>query len=448
MAKRMRDSTNVLVVSHGHPAHSIGGAEVAAYNLHKGLAALPEAESRFLARVGHPTRRHDATALMRLRGDAREILFHADDYDHFLVSNRNTDEIRRDFVRLLRDVGPDVVHFHHFIGLGLECLYAVREALPEATIVVTFHEYLGICHHHGQMVKTAGMKLCNRATPNDCNGCFPEIAPARFLARERFIRGMLELADHYVSPSRFLMDRYVAWGLDPAKFSVIENGLDIADPAPLRALPPGGRRSRFAFFGQLTPYKGADILVDAVSRIPDAVWGDDSVLLIYGGNLERQPQVYQDKFARLVEAAGRRVRFCGPFQNTDLPRLMRSIDWVCVPSVWWENSPVVIQEAFFHGRPLVASDIGGTAEKVTDEVDGITFRAGSPEDLGDAVTRCLTEPGLWDRLRAGITPPLDHVGCARAHLALYGRLTESRTGPPPSVPVPRAPRRSRALQPA
>ncbi len=420
----------VLVVSHGHPAFSLGGAEIASYNLHKGLQECEGIDTHYLARVGAPTPRHAGTALMSLRQRGGEMLYYAEDYDHFLLSNRATEEIERDFVRVLRDLKPDVVHFHHFIGLGLECLFAVRDTLPDALIVVTFHEYLSICHHHGQMVKTGAFKLCYRSSPSDCNACFPEIAPARFLARETFIKGLLNLADHFVSPSRFLAERYQAWGLAPERFSVIENGIDVAEAAPARPLPePTARRSRFAFFSQLTPYKGADVLIDAVTRIPESVWGDDAVLLIYGGNLERQPQTYQDKLAALIETAGRRVRFCGAFQNQEMPNLMRSVDWVVMPSVWWENSPIVIQEAFFHGRPILSSNLGGMAEKITNEVDGLHFRSGSPEDLVDCMTRALSEPGLWERLRSGIKKPLSHVDCAVMHLSLYQRLIAERGMP-------------------
>lgn len=427
----------VLVVSHAHPSLSLGGAEVASYNLHKGLRACEGVDTHYLARVGAPTPRHGGTALMSMRQLGGEFLYYAEDYDHFLISNRATDEIERDFVRVLRDLKPDVVHFHHFIGLGLECLFAARDALPDATIVVTFHEYLSICHHHGQMVKTGAFKLCYRASPVECNGCFPDISPARFLARENFIKGILGLADHFVSPSQFLADRYTDWGLEPERFTVIENGLDVATIAPPRTLPepvpeePTPRRSRFAYFGQLTPYKGADVLIDAVTRIPDSVWGEDSILLVYGGNLERQPQAYQDKFAKLVEAAGQRVRFCGAFQNHEMPNLMRSVDWVVMPSVWWENSPIVIQEAFFHGRPILSSNLGGMAEKITDEVDGLHFRSGSPEDLVDCMVRALTEPKLWDRLRAGIKQPLNHVDCAARHVSLYQQLIAGRGMPMP-----------------
>jgi glycosyltransferase involved in cell wall biosynthesis len=423
----------VLVVSHAHPSLSLGGAEIASYNLHKGLQASEGVDAHYLARIGAPTPRHAGTALMSLRQRGGELLYYAEDYDHFLLSNRATDEIERDFARVLRDLKPDVVHFHHVIGLGLECLFAVRDTLPDATIVVTFHEYLSICHHHGQMVKTGAFKLCYRASPTDCNACFPEISPARFLARETFVKAMLGLADHFISPSRFLAERYQAWGLDAERFSVIENGLDVGEPAPPRALPePGARRSRFAYFGQLTPYKGADVLIDAVTRIPDSVWGEDAILLVYGGNLERQPQAYQDKFAELVAAAGRRVRFCGAFQNHELPTLMRSVDWVVMPSIWWENSPIVIQECFHHGRPILSSNIGGMAEKIADEVNGLHFRSGSPEDLVDCMTRALSEPDLWARLRGGIAKPLNHIDCADAHLALYRRLSAERGLPEPA----------------
>ncbi|MBX9909018.1 MAG: glycosyltransferase family 4 protein [Beijerinckiaceae bacterium] len=423
----------VLVVSHAHPSLSLGGAEIASYNLHKGLQASEGVDAHYLARIGAPTPRHAGTALMSLRQRGGELLYYAEDYDHFLLSNRATDEIERDFSRVLRDLKPDVVHFHHVIGLGLECLFAVRDTLPDATIVVTFHEYLSICHHHGQMVKTGAFKLCYRASPTDCNACFPEISPARFLARETFVKAMLGLADHFISPSRFLAERYQAWGLDAERFSVIENGLDVGEPAPPRALPePGARRSRFAYFGQLTPYKGADVLIDAVTRIPDSVWGEDAILLVYGGNLERQPQAYQDKFAELVAAAGRRVRFCGAFQNHELPNLMRSVDWVVMPSIWWENSPIVIQECFHHGRPILSSNIGGMAEKITDEINGLHFRSGSPEDLVDCMTRALSEPDLWARLRGGIAKPLNHIDCADAHLALYRRLSAERGLPEPA----------------
>jgi glycosyltransferase involved in cell wall biosynthesis len=424
----MTDDLRVLVVSHGHPSLSLGGAEIASHNLHKGLNALAGVDSVYLARVGAPTPRHAGTALMSLRQSASDILFHSDDYDHFFLSNRNTDDIRRDLVRFVRDLQPHVVHFHHILGLGLEALYAIREALPDAAIVVTFHEFLSICHHHGQMVKTKGSQLCRRASPTDCHSCFPDIAPARFLKRERFVRSMLELADVYVSPSRFLAERYAEWGLSPDKLFVIENGLAIAEPVPPRVLPGSEqRRSRFAYFGQMTPFKGVDVLIDAVARVPERIWGEDSRLMIFGANLEFQPPEFQERMKKLIEDAGSRVRFYGSYQNGEMPELMQTVDWVVVPSIWWENSPVVIQEALFHGRPLLCSNIGGMAEKVRNGQDGLHFRVGSPEDLADRFVEVLSDGQAWEGLRGSMRRPLGHIDCAEQHLALYRAVLDRQS---------------------
>lgn len=419
MSERLR----VLVVSHGHPAMSLGGAEIASHNLHKGLNSLPGVESVYLARTGHPVPRHGASALMSLRLAVDEVLFHADDYDHFFLSNGDTEAIRRDLLRFVGDLSPHVVHFHHVIGMGLEALYALREALPQSVIVVTFHEFLSICHNHGQMVKRPSGQLCNEASPISCHGCFPEIPVSRFLKREQFVRGMLGLADAFVAPGMFLATRYVDWGIEAEKLSVIENGIAMREVAPVRDLPSRtGRRNRFAYFGQMTPFKGIDVLIDAVSRVPDDVWGEDSCLMIFGGNLERQPADFQERLKGLMDEAGRRVRFHGAYRNSEMPRLMRSVDWVVLPSIWWENSPVVIQEALHHRRPIICSDIGGMAEKVQDGRDGLHFRAGSAQDLADRLVEVLSEPQAWDRLRTTMRPPTGHVDSAREHAELYRRL--------------------------
>ncbi|WP_305989773.1 glycosyltransferase family 4 protein [Roseibium sp. MMSF_3544] len=430
-----KETLRVLVISHGHPALSLGGAEVASYNLHQGLKAVPGSQSFYLARVGNAHPRHGKSALMGVADADDELFYHADDYDPFLMSNRNTADLESDLRRFVRSLDPDVVHFHHFIGFGLESLHIIRDVLPSVSIFVTLHEFLPICFHHGQMVKTGSHDLCRQASPIACHGCFPEISPGSFVRRKHFIQSMLRLADGFVTPSRFLAERYQEWGLPGDRISVIENGLSIDERAEPRRLKGGAdRRSRFAFFGQMTPYKGVDVLLDAVQRIPDALWKDDASLTIFGGNLDWQPDPFRKKIEELLEKAGLRVRFAGAYQNKDMPALMRQVDWVLVPSVWWENSPVIIQEAFFHGRPVICSGVGGMAEKVRDGVDGLHFLGGSPEDLSDRLCEALEDRDLWDTLRKGIPQPQDYVSCAQEHLSLYRAVGSSRMSPTAALP--------------
>lgn len=423
----------VLIVSHGHPAFSIGGAEVASHALFRGLNAAPDTEAFYLARAAHPLRPHRDTKLSSLRQGPRETFLHADEYDHWWLSNRAIDDLDGAFADYLRELRPDVVHFHHIIGLGIEAIALVRRVLPDAAIVFTFHEYLSICAHHGQMVKTARGRLCRKATPADCNTCFPEVTPQQFFRRERFLKDHFALVDGFVSPSRFLVDRYVAWGLPEARFSVIENGLDVSARTPPRPLAKNGRRGKFGFFGQVTHFKGVHVLLDAITRIPDAIWGEDASLSIFGGNLETQPELFRSMLGSLLEKAGRRARLHGAYTSDELPRLMAGIDWVVMPSVWWENAPVVIQEAFHHRRPLIVSDIGGMAEKVRHEVDGLHFRMGAAEDLAETLARGMTEKALWQRLSAAAPAVLDIDAAAAAHRALYARLLAGRGKNYPAV---------------
>jgi glycosyltransferase involved in cell wall biosynthesis len=365
--------------------------------------------------------RHTDTPLLALRQGEREVFLHTDAWDPFWLSNAGLDDLSGAFADYVVFIKPDIVHFHHVIGLGVEAILQVRRLLPQAAIVITFHEYLSICLNHGQMVKTTRNTLCQRASPAECASCFPHIGAGAIFQRELFLKDHLGLADAYISPSRFLIDRYVAWGLPAQRFHFIENGLDVTAPAAARPLSANGRRNRFGFFGQVTEFKGLHILLDAIARVPRNIWGDAS-LCIFGGNLEHQPEAFRTRFAALLESAGNRARFYGSYRSEELPRLMQQVDWAVVPSIWWENSPLIIQEAFLHRRPPIVSDIGGMAEKVVHGETGLQFRAGSPEDLADRLRDALTQPDLWARLSGAAPRPPDLVQFAAEHLALYREL--------------------------
>jgi glycosyltransferase involved in cell wall biosynthesis len=401
----------VLIISHAHPAFSIGGAEGASHNLFRAInIAAGGHEAFYLARATPPVRRHADTPLLALRQGEREVFLHADAWDPFWLSNGAVDDLTDAFADYIMQLKPDIVHFHHVIGLGVESLLQVRHLLPNAAIVFTFHEYLPICLNHGQMVKTNRNTLCRRASPADCAACFPQHTAGAIFQRELFLKDHLSLADLFISPSEFLIERYVAWGLPRGRFRLIENGLDTAAPAPARPLAAGNRRNRFGFFGQVTEFKGLLVLLDAVARVPRNVWGDAS-LSIFGGNQESQPAAYRAE---------------------ELPRLMGGVDWVIVPSIWWENSPLIIQEAFLHRRPLIVSDIGGMAEKVTHGENGLHFRVASPEDLADRLGEALNTPDLWERLSAAAPRPPSLAQFAARHLTVYNEVLAKRRGAEPS----------------
>ncbi len=108
-----------LVLSHAHPAFSIGGAQVASYNLFQGMKQQQGWNAHYMAGVGPPVARHAATPLMSLGQAADETLFWTNDYDWFHLGLNDTDALVRHFERFLSDLRPDIVNFHHVMGFGI-----------------------------------------------------------------------------------------------------------------------------------------------------------------------------------------------------------------------------------------------------------------------------------------------------------------------------------------
>lgn len=407
----------VLSICHNHPSVRPGGAEAYAYELHRSLVASPDYDPVFLAKggppVGYSGSVHGGTCFGPTGQGDDEYFFYTDgyDFDYLFGTQPGKDFYTRHFRSFLEAYVPQVVHFQHTLFLGYDMIREVRNTLPDAPIVYTLHEYLPICHRNGQMVRTGTEELCDRATPRRCHECFPAISPQTFFLRERFIKSHLSLVDMFLAPSDFLRQRYIEWGVAPEKIRMEEYGrLPVVRTAQTSERPI---RNRVAFFGQLSMFKGVDVLLDAMRILQrDAAEGAAAGsapavlprLRVHGANLELQPGEFQNRFESLLQDTEATVTFVGKYDHEKLPELMAHVDWVVVPSVWWENSPLVIQEAFQQGRPVICSDIGGMAEKVTDGVNGLHFGVGDPASLAETLRRAVETPGLWESLRQGISP--------------------------------------------
>jgi len=403
----------VLILSHGHPTFSKGGGEYAAYYLYQGINETKEHEAWFVGRAAPNllTAGNEVDSI-----NEREFLMAGDAIIYSLTTSVRLDD-ESDFANMLRSVNPDVVHFHHYVHLGLELIGAVKRICPKAKIVLTLHEFIAICNHNGQMIKT-NFRLCYKSSPRECSQCFPDKSPADFFLRERYIKLFFGMVDQFISPSHFLKERYVDWGLAANKIEVIENGQVEAERIPPRPLAEGEVRGRFAYFGQINPYKGLDIVLEAFDKLPKKVKKQVS-LDIFGSGLENQTPQFQEKVWTLINRNTKFIRLHGAYEQEELGRLMANIDWVIMGSVWWENSPLVIQEAFKYGRPMIVSNIGGMAEKVKDGVDGLHFRAGSGLDLAAKIENIVNQPSIWPEMHENL-PKVASISAATAdHIRLY-----------------------------
>jgi glycosyltransferase involved in cell wall biosynthesis len=414
-----------LFVCHNHPAVLKGGVEMYLHDLYAAMSKSDEFEPLVLARAGTPFSPNDAphpdSPIALVSSDPNQYLMYTDfsDFDSFWGRLSTSKEVLwRHFHAFLVAQQPDVVHFLHTVYMGYDMVRVARNALPDAAIVYSFHEYLPICHRDGQLLRTTGDVLCELESPRRCHECFPQVSPQDFYMRKRFIQSQLALVDEFLVPSEYVRDRYVDWGLPYGHVTVQPYLLEVAEPVPDETV--SRPRNRFAYFGQLNPYKGADVLLEAMEIMGDDFEGH---VWIYGANLDKQSDHFRRRFGEMVDAAGGSLTFAGPYERGKLNQLMHGVDWVLVPSIWWETGPITAMEALQYRRPVICSDIGGMAEKVTDGVNGLHFRRRDPEHLAEVMMRAAETPGLWEELQAGIPAEFPQWGAVE-HLENLSRVYE------------------------
>jgi glycosyltransferase involved in cell wall biosynthesis len=405
----------VLLVAHGHPELAPAGAEIVAYELFKALREVEGVKPFFVGRA------HDQYKGERFEyysGKCDELLIRTEPGDMFTFSHAGSD-LHRDFSFLLNLIKPDVIHFHHYVNLGIELLRICKETCPDARLILTLHEFFAICHNNGQMVKRFASGLCTQASPASCAQCFPDFGPADFTRRERFIKAHFAFVDVFIAPSHFLRARYATWGLDPARIVVIENGTALSRCPDDR--PQGVRGTRFGFFGQVTPYKGVIQLMQAFALIAhdERLSRSKAVLRIHAAYLALNSDALQQAVHVLLRRAEGRIEIQGRYTRNELPALMCAVDWVVVPSIWWENSPLVIEEALICRRPVICSNIGGMAEKIRDGLDGFHFPVGDHVSLAELVVAVSSEEKIWNRLQRTMRPARTVAEVARGHLNVY-----------------------------
>lgn len=406
----------ILTIAHGHPDFSKGGGEIAAYNLHRAYLGRTDVEDAFF--LGRADRgRGPSGRIVRRREN--EFLWEQATHDIFQMKAANQFELHGYFKEFIKSIRPTVVHMHHYVHMGLEIIRMIKQADPSIRIVLTLHEYFAICANEGQMIKRHTNALCYASGYDDCSRCLGDKTPEDIWMRKHRFMNYFNLVDAFVAPSEFLRQRYIDWGLDPDMITVIENGQQTLDPLPPRPLPEDGTRNRFAFFGQINRFKGVDLLLEALLAIPQKE-RKKMVLEIHGANLEHQPEAFRNKVNALREQfeEERVIRWVGPYDPNQMLGRLANVDWVIVPSIWWENSPMVIQEALAAGRPVIVSNIGGMAEKVIDGVNGRHVAARNPFAWASVLRELSSHAESWDQLRAGITPPLSYADCAETHMPL------------------------------
>ena len=416
--------TKVLLISLFHPELVRGGAQQICYELFEGLREAPDVEPFLLASIdsSYPSLYKSGARITGFDGRPNEFLYLSADYDHLWHKTGSPLHIEA-FIQFLETIRPDVVHFHHFLTLGIDFITLTRRILPSCRIIFTFHEFMSICDAHGHMVRTKDKSLCSQASPVRCHQCFPERSPEHFLMRKMWFMRHLAVADAYTCPSRFMIEHYVKWGLPREKIFHVTNGHRNYGPATPEAIAPGPK-NRFGFFGQLVDAKGVHVILRAVGMLRAEGFADFSVHL-NGDNLRYASEAVRDEIEAFLAAEAQlppeqRIVFAnGSYQVDQLAARMAQVDWCLVPSIWWEIFGLVISEAWMFGKPVICSNVGGPAERTRHDVDGLHFEMGDARALARTIRRACTEVGLWERLVESLPEPPRRDAMVMGYRELY-----------------------------
>ena len=336
------------------------------------------------------------------------------------------------FATVLDEEQPDLVHFHAFTpAVSVLCLRETqRRGIPAVT---TYHTPTNSCLRGDLMLW--GEAPCDGAVyANRCAAClmnahgvpkFPAkiAAAASHLTRPLASLPGLPNAAKLVLNSKGLvlkrrnamhewwagMKRVIAlcdWtqrllelnGVPSEKLAMVRHGLPYPNPSAHSSMP-ASKSLKLVFFGRFDRTKGVDLVIEALRLSPEL-----PVTLDIFAILPPDDQA-ANTLMRLVKDDAR-ITLRPTVPAAQVESTMREYDALLIPSRWLETGPLVLLEAFAAGLPVIGSQLGGIAERVNHEVDGLLVSETTPAAWLDAFQRLVDEPMLMDRLRKGVKPPI------------------------------------------
>lgn len=299
---------------------------------------------------------------------------------HFLYST----EAEKKITALVRATRPDVAHLHNIAHqLTPSIIRALkREGVP---VVQTLHDYQLICPNYLLFTKGSPCERCHKqkywqAIVNNCvqdSKVASALSAAEMTLHNVLLKSYEQGVQQFIAPSRFLHDTLVRWGWDKKQVTYLPHFVEKHRAANTK------KKNQVLFIGRLTKEKGVHVLVEAARGLKNV-----DVLFAGTGPEESALQqiIEQEKLTH--------CRLLG-FQDTAaLDQLIQESRAVVVPSIWFENAPMVVYESLALGTPVIASNRGGLPELIQEGKNGVLFEPGDAKTLATAIHSILSQHPL------------------------------------------------------
>lgn len=351
--------------------------------------------------------------------------------------------------KFLRRKRPDLVHFFHLARLSASVIDVCHElSIP---MVLTPTDFWFLCPT--SQLRLPDNSLCQGPEPSGVNclrhvvslnqpaavqtavSRLPDFAVALIIlvvkrgflskkwffsqiralsARPGFLQERINLIDRVLAPTRLMKQVLLRHGLRSDKVAHVPYGINLTYLSAIERKP--SQALRLGFIGTLFEHKGAHVLIRAVRSLPER---DDLQVKIYG-RLNEFPAYVSE--LRALAAADARIQFCGTFPNHEIGKIFSELDALIVPSLWYENTPLVVYSAQAARVPVIASNTPGLAEVIAHDVNGLLFEPGNAQALANLLQRASDDRELLPRLAANAPPVKSVEEYAKELNGLYREL--------------------------
>lgn len=383
----------ILKVIHGYPPTYNAGSEVYSRSICEELAKKHEVivftreqdEYRLDFDIRHDTQNEIPLILLNMPREK-------DGYDHPKVNSI--------FDHFLQQTQPDVVHIGHLNHLSTGLVQEVKK--QNIPIVFTLHDFWLMCprgqflqrnfdgQHLYQLCKKQQNGKCATTCYNMYHSCNPNHSQedtahwTSWIARRmEATRQIADMIDVFIAPSHYLRNRFIQdFGLPKDKILYLDYGF------PLHYLKPVpkvvNRKFTIGYIGTHIPAKGINLLIEAFKKLKG-----EACLKIWG----RPSGQSTAALKRLTADCSNPIIFEGEYMNPNIAKqVFAQVDVIVVPSIWGENSPLVIHEAQACHVPVITADFGGMKEYVQHEINGLLFEHRNVESLAKTLQRACEHP--------------------------------------------------------
>ena len=382
--------------------------------------------------------------------DVYQYLETSDPNDRDYYQGRKRPQGLLNFSELFHRLKPEIAHFHQLnrgVGLSIEHVKIARSS--GAKVFVTMHLSFYTCNTNMLIYRN---RLCDGMINHiHCSACslhrlydLPyglavsmarlgnltgKIGLNRLIGNNRLhtmlsfpdvIRRMhVELdelcrhANQIICIADWYKEVLLKNGVPANKLTFIPQALaDITIVNSTNSEPPKcSLPLRLVFIGRIQWQKGLHLLIEACSRFTE----NEVLLDIYGK--PEQSEYYHNCVS--ASSGKTHINWRGSINRAEIINTLSGYDLLCLPSVFSEMSPLVIQEAFMAGIPVLASRVYGNMEQIREGENGFLFAFNSAGDMADRIKQLVHDTSKILAIKRLVKPPLSFSVLAKKHIELY-----------------------------